>query len=699
MPWNIDIDSHLYCIQHHLITNLTKEFPLNPGKQRPNWMKTDTVAAIRSKAQVFRTLLEVRTAGDFEAEDEAKELLKAKANKVRSLVRRDKREMVEENVDKAMYEYDEGDVKAAFSTLKATKPYKPRPQPVVKNSRGETMLTPEQVEEAWLEHWGILLDGVQCSLEEIFMVKPTDEDYMHGEYIDVTDILPTSCQLATGIKKAKAGKQHGGDCVSIDILKAAPTAAAEALHPVACKAICLRRWPTSWRGDIHIAIPKGGGEHRGIALGDNMCKVVNQHIRSLVIEDISGEAPADTYGSLPGRGTDMAIHMKHELVMLQEGSGCPHAVICFDLVSAFDKVDRKELFAVRPHRPVSAMLRAIHSETWVATPCSDSVVATKSGVKQGDPVADAGSLMIFTEIVHSIRAKIKAAGLDKEIYLSKGAITLPEDSTPIEYVDTAEVAYVDDLAIFLEANTCEGLLENRRWTTTMVETEVSRGGFELNMSKGKTEAVVTLKSKGKLKVLRRLQEDDNMLEVGDKRLGIVPTYVHLGIPHSGIAQMAKVVSRAIDKINQKEKEYMAIIKSKRTSNAMKRRTINIIMSAALCAIHVMPDMGSQQMRRLESRYHSLMRNIFKSKYNKQEETHLDNAMVRLVHGLPSLQCVIRLRRLRYLMRFLTRTPTSLSCHTDECDERRELGCDDQKRHGMGVGAQRAHERYAEARGC
>eukprot|EP00929_Paragymnodinium_shiwhaense_P072866 TRINITY_DN36997_c1_g1_i6.p1 TRINITY_DN36997_c1_g1~~TRINITY_DN36997_c1_g1_i6.p1 ORF type:complete len:1867 (-),score=347.70 TRINITY_DN36997_c1_g1_i6:886-6486(-) len=655
IPWQVHVDTHLYCIQHYLLQKLCELFPRKAGKQRPSWMTESTIRVINQKSEAYRRLIQHRRQGNLCEEAEEAERLKLLAKEVRKKVKDDKEAHMQDNVKMAMYEMDQNNARVAFKVIKQLKPHKPAYRGVIKDSEGNAALTPEEVEDAWLQYWAKLMDGQVTTYEEMMAGQ-----HAVAKVTDVTDIMPTTSELASSIKASKACRQHGGDHITIDILNLHPQAVARTLQPLVLKALATQSWPMSWRGDIHVAIPKARGKFRGIALEDNLGKVVTRHIRQLLIAKLEGEAPYDTYGGLPGRGCDMGVHMKMELQGLYEDKERPYACIFVDLNTAFDKVDREEMRAVRPiDSPVDDIVAAIHSGTWVASSLTDKVVHTTTGVKAGDPVADAAFLSLFLDLVKDIKQRLQQHGLGCELRLKRGTKLKKETEEDERHMQGGEVAYIDDVLIFIDAASNEILLQSIQWVIQMIKEVVARGGFTINTTKGKTEAVLHMKGKNKLTLERRLQDDQHKLSVGDDEIHLAKDYVHLGVPRAEVAMMTKIVRKAINKINEKEKEYLAMLRSPNTRDDVKRRLINIVMSAALYALHVLPRITGSQNKMLDVRYNALVRATFKEKHRPEQEVHIDNKMMRMVHKMPSLATVMRLRRLMYVRRYLTKAPPTL----------------------------------------
>eukprot|EP00929_Paragymnodinium_shiwhaense_P077923 TRINITY_DN40255_c0_g1_i2.p1 TRINITY_DN40255_c0_g1~~TRINITY_DN40255_c0_g1_i2.p1 ORF type:complete len:877 (-),score=139.14 TRINITY_DN40255_c0_g1_i2:416-3046(-) len=649
-------------IATYVVDELKTSFPKSQKAAKPTWMQSDTVKAIEEKADIFKLVVEGKRRGDDTREQET--ALKKKVTAVKKLVRRDRQRCIDEITSKSMHAFDERDTRAAFRQLKKLKPYKPRPCDAPIASDGRRARDQGEAEQIWSEHWANLLDGKKSTFQQIFENNrqrlKNDEDEDVEAAMDYTDVLPTVDDLAGRINMAKPFRSHGSDPIPVDILKAAPTEASEKIHPLAVKCMVTRRWPAQWQGDIHIPIPKGNGKYRGVSLEDAMAKTVNAHVRKHVIAKAAENAPEDTYGGLPALGTDMAIHMRAQIEEYMRTCGSTYARIFYDMVAAFDRTSRQYMDEKPPDGdPVHEITKAIHRSTWVITPYSDEPILTTSGVKQGDPVADAAFVMIASSAIKEIRARLGEGAFITFTLRSRSL--LDGGGEPLEEVDVAELTYVDDLMITVLATHPRDITEEIRWTTKVVKEEMKKAGLVLNFSKGKSEVVIHYRAKNSVEAKRELHEMNCKIEIDDEdALTATEMYKHLGSRHSSRTAATHHARAVVNKINEKEAEYRSILKSSKFSNEVKKKIINITMASSLYAIHTVPYLSQAQESMIAKRYHTLLRTAFgEIHHDPAGMVLITNSQVRALYNMPAVTTVIKLRRLGYLVRVLTRAPRSL----------------------------------------
>eukprot|EP00929_Paragymnodinium_shiwhaense_P090158 TRINITY_DN50356_c0_g1_i1.p1 TRINITY_DN50356_c0_g1~~TRINITY_DN50356_c0_g1_i1.p1 ORF type:complete len:806 (-),score=173.70 TRINITY_DN50356_c0_g1_i1:2-2155(-) len=479
-------------------------------------------------------------------------------------------------------------------------------------------------------------------------------------YQEWTDIMPSPQDFVAAIKNSKAGKQHGLDLIPIDVLKAAAPEAASHIHAVAVKAIATGIWPVRWAGDVHIALPKGGGKVRGVSLEDSMAKVCNKYMRGKLMQELqeSGQLPADTYGCLPSRGTAMAIFARNMMIEHVNAKKMPYALIYIDLNAAFDKVKRSTIKeTLGQNKPIHTVVQAIHSGTYITTPHSCKAIATESGVKQGDPIADAVFVGVFGRLVAGIRSRLKEEGATLAIKMKDGRL-FSDDGTE-RFLDLLEIAYVDDMMIVATDKRSDQLIEKVIRAIKVTKEEVAKGGFTLNTSKGKTEVFLKFKGRAAMKMRRAIQHDPYVRVDEETTVGVVDRYTHLG---STCAENlnGQFVTDFKRRMATKYKDYERVLKHKGYDDRVKKKVVNIVTSAALYGAQAITRSFSKgQIEKMEAKYHQLLRTATNNKHNPRDPEDISNYNMRVVYEYPSLRTILRLRRLSFLPTLFKRAPDTI----------------------------------------
>eukprot|EP00929_Paragymnodinium_shiwhaense_P065820 TRINITY_DN32973_c0_g1_i5.p1 TRINITY_DN32973_c0_g1~~TRINITY_DN32973_c0_g1_i5.p1 ORF type:complete len:807 (+),score=153.65 TRINITY_DN32973_c0_g1_i5:1781-4201(+) len=572
---------------------------------------------------------------------------------------RRQQDLIDSIAQKSMYAFEEKDIKTAHRLMKQLKPYRPRQHNMAKKKDGLHARDQEEADEVWRQHWAELMNGKETSFEALY--EQSRKDVREEEdFFNVTNILPTSDELAYRIQRAKAAKAHGGDRLPIEVYKMAPTEASEVVQKLATKIITSRQWPVQWQGDVHVPIPKGGGRVRGVSLEDAGAKIVTAHLRGHLIKKVEEQAPRDTYGAIGGRGTDLAVHLRNQIEDYMQVTGSSYAMLFVDLVSAFDKTCRAYMQKVHDTGdPEYEITSTIHRRTWVITPFGNTPVETSSGVKQGDPIADAAFVSTMSCIINKIRARLIQQDICMQFSTRAGSI-LSGEGIEGEKIDIVEVTYIDDIMVSIPTDNPLNLEDKVREAMKIIKEEVGRAGFTVNLSRGKTEAVIHFQGSNSLEAKRKLQQDEYKIDIGNNETIIATDmYKHLGTKHSSRAGTMHHARAAINKMAEKEAEYRTALRSKRYDEDTKKKIVTVIMSAVLYAIHTVTGFTKAQLDMMERRYMMMIRRTFGEVHAEQDQARLSNYQVRVTYELPSMKTLIRLRRLRYLPRLMERAPLSL----------------------------------------
>ena len=108
--------------------------------------------------------------------------------------------------------------------------------------------------------------------------------------------LPTVEQVARLIMRAKVGATWGEDTIPTLLPRRCPSAFAEVLHPIICKALIHKQEPLQWSGGMCVEIPKPFKlevstdtfeAYRGIMVSDLAGKVYHAWLRSLILQSLN----------------------------------------------------------------------------------------------------------------------------------------------------------------------------------------------------------------------------------------------------------------------------------------------------------------------------------------------------------------------------------------------------------------------------
>ena len=174
-------------------------------------------------------------------------------------------------------------------------------------------------------------------------------------------------------------------------------------------------------------------------------------------------------------------------------------------------------------------------DTWFKFPGEPELVVTTIGSRPGDSLSDLVFSLLFAKILARIRHILREAGHVTTIpwHADMTGRLQPIEEPVHETVELLESTWMDDLSLMLRAQNSAALLDRLRTGTAVLLDACLEHALLPNLGRGKTEALVMLRSSGTKEARRRLFiEEGGTLPLDCRlwpsaRLRIAPTYKHL----------------------------------------------------------------------------------------------------------------------------------------------------------------------------
>ena len=449
------------------------------------------------------------------------------------------------------------------------RPTPARPIPLLKTPEGTTASSFSEQQEVWMRQFAAIEAGLICSPTDMPALPanpPMPVDTQQAQ------VFPTAWQLQAGIAKLKRGKTPGPNQITPSVLKAAGPVAAKQLALLTTKVAASAQEPTTWRGGFLVPLHKGKGppddpqSYRSIFISDYTGKLYHRAIRTQLEEIWTAKISALQIGSRRGLGTDLAHHLLQAHQVACHAQKIPSAIVFFDLRSAFYSVLRQPLM----HLPQDAtcLIRALQRlgvtdediATWLHATEGDNALAgasehlqhvvrdtmsstffrvrnlphtccTTRGTRPGDPLGDLLFNMIMRLIMQDCQTYIQqhadCTWMGQPTHTASFALdhTMPTAA----FLD---VAYVDDVAVALHAQSLDHLTELIQTTTAAMYQATSKRGMQLNFDRGKSEVLWAVTGKGSKQLKQQIADQGSRLEWHrDEQLfslSVTQSYRHLG---------------------------------------------------------------------------------------------------------------------------------------------------------------------------
>eukprot|EP00929_Paragymnodinium_shiwhaense_P044732 TRINITY_DN22939_c0_g2_i1.p1 TRINITY_DN22939_c0_g2~~TRINITY_DN22939_c0_g2_i1.p1 ORF type:complete len:1200 (+),score=216.18 TRINITY_DN22939_c0_g2_i1:2227-5826(+) len=676
VDWSVDVTTQIHIFNTHILHSLKKAFPATGAREKPDWMPRSTKELLEQKALVFKEAVKLAKE-HLPIPEHLRVLHRSLSNRLRAATRRDWKEAVI-LIQKEMADaFDANEVRAAWKRIGRLRPYKPKPALLLRREDGSRARDCDESADIMLDHWANKLEGEVVDSGDLLAQHQRDA-HVSVTFPEAMKYIPTPDEIAGTIIQTKSGRAHGDDLIAIDILKKSPKAVGHCLHEVATKAMLTGHQPFHWQGGCMAAIPKGKGgpcvdlnEARGITLGSHPAKTVSKRLRRKMAADLETRVPDTVCGGLGGRGTDVALHTRQQFCELAQRTGCCAAVLFVDLSAAFDRMVRGDLNDAYEDANLNLIAAGLHRKTWAAVSHGDRIVHTRRGVRQGDPISDVCFIASVEKVVARVREDLATQCLGSDLLFDPSAklFDLPNyDNTILggsqaSLQRLADVDYMDDVQLHIMDDTPEGLLERLTKSAQIVVNRFHEAGHEVNFAKSKTEAIVLLRGKRVREVRERLAQDENQVVLdtaaGPKSLRIVSSYLNLGNIQSFSAEANKQAKAAACSLKAASATITpATLANKHLPADTKRGLIDMMLTKGLCGSETWPRLEDRHIEQVAAPYSRYIRHATGESWKHSNEEMLTNAQL-LEKGFVSMKTQMRLRRLRYLPRYVQKAPRLL----------------------------------------
>eukprot|EP00929_Paragymnodinium_shiwhaense_P058470 TRINITY_DN29278_c0_g1_i1.p1 TRINITY_DN29278_c0_g1~~TRINITY_DN29278_c0_g1_i1.p1 ORF type:complete len:503 (+),score=78.47 TRINITY_DN29278_c0_g1_i1:178-1509(+) len=196
----------------------------------------------------------------------------------------------------------------------------------------------------------------------------------------------------------------------------------------------------------------------------------------------------------------------------------------------------------------------------------------------------------------------------------------------------------------------------------LVVDRFEESGHQVNFAKGKSEGIVQLRGKDVRHAREALRSSDNMLELntrrGGDRLRLVDTYHNLGNPQSFTATANKLAKHAASSLSAARATVTEqTLCSPYLTAETKRGLVDVMLTKGLFGSETWPHLEDAQVEKISRPYYLLVRQATGLDWRHGEKMIRNEELLNC--GFVSMRVQLRLRRLRYLARYLKVAPKLL----------------------------------------
>eukprot|EP00438_Fugacium_kawagutii_P006388 Skav214721 [mRNA] locus=scaffold2250:240981:245369:- [translate_table: standard] len=369
--------------------------------------------------------------------------------------------------------------------------------------------------------------------------------------------VPTLQDLEGKFRKIRPHKASGPDGLPGELFRSAPVEAAKAYYGLISKLAVFGADPLQWRGGIVKAIYKRGptdmaSSWRNILLSSVPGKAAHSLLRDSLNDCFQGAAHAGQFGGKSGSSIHVPTMGVRSFQRWCKSNNRSYALIFVDGIEAFYRLIRELCFHFHDQETFTTALdsyglspglksmilanaqeasaltqshasehltyviRAMHRFTWfVCEQERDRVALTTRGSRPGDPIADVLFNLVMSRAMTQIEEKLREHDLLECFSLDKDK-PMPFRCHGTIQTQFSGQAWVDDLIFMTSSSDPAVLCQKASQIVSIVQQELATMGIEMNLARGKSEALIHLAGPGSRHLRRELHlEQGSMIKFED----------------------------------------------------------------------------------------------------------------------------------------------------------------------------------------
>ena len=524
--------------------------------------------------------------------------------------------------------------------------------------------------------------------------------------------MPTLSEVEGVLRTVKAGKAPGLDSIPGEMLRSVAKATARHLFPIMLKASLTMRQPLQWRGGVLHAAYKGSGatdvatNFRSLFVSSTAGKAFHRLMRGKITPAAEGRLGACHFGIRAGCPVSHGSHLVIAHEQYCRKSHKSSAVLFLDTRAAYYRVVReaavglsdpadldKCVFRVLRHfempesawqdiltmvcsggamheAGVSPHLRAIardsHEDSFFVTQYFSKarVCRTRAGSRPGESLADLIFSFIYDRVLYRIREAMRQERLTDPIPYDGERSVWHHD--PQDVVFLTDATWADDSAFMTHAQSPELLLQRVQRMTALVYDHAKALALDPNLKAGKTELLISLRGGGSREAAKQwfgkrgANLDVQTKSSGIIRIRVVADYIHLGFHIDRGVTYKPEALRRLAQAGSACREYNAmLLHNPRVQRGIRTDLFATLVESTFFNLELWTGEEHKAWKKLVDGHSRLQRGLLRCELHPEKVMRLSPADVSLILGVPSLQILLRSKRLRYLVTLVRAAPDEL----------------------------------------
>ena len=573
--------------------------------------------------------------------------------------------------------------------------------PKANRKRVTQSLAFQQVQESSLAHFAEVEAGAITNYPDLFQQCAEAHRAQPLVKCELHDLF-TLYEAEQQCRRAKDGKACGEDGLVPELFRHCSSAVAKLLFPLLTKISITGQEPFPWKGGLAIELYKGTksplqiGNYRSIMITDAASKVWHSLLRKPVAQAFQAVAEDAQCGSLPGHSTAFSVHLVQCFESIAVAQKASSVTLYVDISQAYYSVVRQFVSDIPAHTCLDEALNklamepfqrarvesAIHElgrhaglslkhsvgqwvseslqHTWFATAHHSDIAHTQRGTRPGTPLADLLFACIFRSVLADARDYLLVAGLVDELFAE----------------EFPGVAWADDLVATFSCASCSAAVPKAAQALEGVWQACHKHGLNCNLSKGKTEVIITYRGTGANAARKALHFDlASKIPVssptGEKaELRASATYKHLGC----LASVGNVRTPEIQYRSGLLRGTLKEIQKPVLSNKFLNADCKLRLAEATCVSKLLYNAGMwhhlsrQDFAKIETDLHTVYRKACHLVSKTPTQQHATNDQVRACAMRPDASVTLRQARLKYFALLVSKAKPALWRMLEKEDE-------------------------------
>ncbi len=534
--------------------------------------------------------------------------------------------------------------------------------------------------DAFLTHFAEIEDAQVSSIDHLAIasVQGSQQGLSASLNIQMYAVdLPTIFELEDAIRAVASRKSSLG-AFQVELMKADPATTAEILMPLMIDFFRHFQQPITWKGGSYFPLFKGKGSYsvpgnyRAILIAHAVPKLFHRIVRARLSTHVAPRLMPFQIGGVKQMSVHFAAQFLGALRTRANIRKRSSAVLFFDLRSAFYRAQRSRIVGDVLHYqrdddeditldqlekppalsdmnvPLSLQgaVQEIFTNSWntviaAGQETDDQVMESKRGTRPGDPIAD----LAFT---CTMRSALQQFMEDAQDVLPQLDVGTPQQTVPA-------ITWVDDVAIFLDADEAEDLVNRAKQVVMIMHKKCRSHGLDLNYAKGKTEVMFRFHGRDAVRWRKQMHLEPKMC-LGDGfwqsiEVPISTKYTHLGVVHTASASMEAELAYRLGRARAALRECAKpVLRQKAISPSTRWQLAkSLILSRLFFAAELWPTLSSVNAAKVNNFMMKVARIILNCE-NFVGMEHYTDQYVEAQLPIPPLQAVLTAARLRYWAR-------------------------------------------------